>query len=207
MFSNIFHIFQVFTVVCLSVLSSSHRLGFRRPENDFDTDVGSDIGSDFGSGLDVDAPAAANAEAVADGTGTATANAKAVARGSGRANAVARAVANSMSDMFGPRSRSAASSYEKGVNFGENQFNSGASGTESQSFYKRGHRNFYNHEHHHSKVTKVEHAETSDEHDIGGSQANDGGAHKSNAFDKYENGASFFGNTFENDAQEVETTL
>ncbi|CAG9570322.1 unnamed protein product [Danaus chrysippus] len=196
----------ILTIICFSVLSSSHRLGFRRPDNDFDTDIDSELGSDFGTDFDVDAPAIANAEAVAEGTGTAKANAQAVASGSGRANAVAKAIANSMSNMFGPRSQSA-SSYEKGLNFGENQFDSGASGSESQSFYKKGHKDFYNHEHHHSKVTKIEQAETSDEHDVGGTQANDEGAHKSKAFDKYDNGASFFGNNFESDAQEVATTL
>ncbi|XP_061380322.1 uncharacterized protein LOC133319505 [Danaus plexippus] len=162
-------------------------------------DVGSRIGSALGTGADLGMEAAADlgagalslgTGAIEAGAGAFGAGARAIGQGARIATGIGRRIGNSGLGIAGLGAQQAARNSERASSSDANQYNRGASGADSQGYRNRGEKEFHDRGHHHSSVSKVEKADNSDEHDVGGHQAYDQGAHKSGEFNKYGSGAS-----------------
>ncbi|XP_061380389.1 heterogeneous nuclear ribonucleoprotein A3 homolog 2-like [Danaus plexippus] len=88
------------------------------------------------------------------------------------------------------------SEFSRGSGFGDSGFSSGASGLDSRGFHNGGRRNFHDIGQHHSSRTSINHAENTDNHDIGGSEFFDTGAQSGTGFNQYGNGFNKYGNDY-----------
>ncbi|CAG4980987.1 unnamed protein product [Colias eurytheme] len=86
--------------------------------------------------------------------------------------------------------------YARGRHYAGRRYDNGASGAEGSAFHNAGRREFHNIGHHHSKVVQVTKKESSESHNIGGSEAYDNAAAAGRRYHKHHRGASEDANDF-----------
>lgn len=97
--------------------------------------------------------------------------------------------------------RGTSSQFANGQKFGSKRFNNGALGFENQAVKNVGRKHYHNVGSHHSKVTSINQAEEDESHNIGGDSAFDSAAQAGKRFNNYQNGASQYGNQFNQGAE------